>query len=237
VVTGTCGTVTSGFSGKITVNTSSVAGTITGTAFVCSGATTTLTLSGNVGTIQWQRLDSAVWTDLTGSTMTTFTTPVLTQNTTYRAVVTSGVCSAATTAIFNVVVNPLPVISGTTSVGAGESITLKATTTAASSNAWVSSSPAVASVSNTGVINGLMTGTTTITFTNNNGCSDTETITVVAGITQTPVLTLPATNTLGATTLNFNYSLPETPLAGSVTMTFTPTSGGTPIVWAMNNAT
>ena len=238
VVSSTCSLpITSSVSGAITIAPASVAGTINGTASVCLGSTTTLTLSGNVGTIQWQVLDSTVWTDIAGATSTTFTTPALTQNTTYRAVVTSGVCSAATTVIFNVVVNPLPVISGTTSVGAGESITLTATTTAASSNAWVSSTPAVASVSNTGVINGLITGTTTITFTNNNGCTDTETITVLAGITQTPVLTLPVTNTLGATTLNFNYSLPETPLAGSVTMTFTPTSGGTPIVWAMNNAT
>ena len=238
VVSSTCSSpITSSVSGAITISPASVAGTINGTASVCLGSTTTLTLSGNVGTIQWQVLDSTVWTDIAGATSTTFTTPALTQNTTYRVVVTSGVCSAVTSANVNVVVNSLPVISGTTSVGAGESITLTATTTAASSNAWVSSTPAVASVSNTGVINGLMTGTTTITFTNNNGCSDTETITVVAGITQTPVLTLPATNTLGATTLNFNYSLPETPLAGSVTMTFTPTSGGTPIVWAMNNAT
>ena len=238
VVSSTCSSpITSSVSGAITIAPASAAGTITGTASICSGATTTLTLSGNVGTIQWQRLDSAVWTDLTGATSTTFTTPVLTQSTTYRAVVSSGVCSAATSANFNVVVNPLPVISGTTSVGAGESVTLTATTTAASSNAWVSSTPAVASVSNTGVINGLMTGTTTITYTNSNGCTDTEIITVVVGTTQTPVLTLPATNTTGATTLNFNYTLPEMPRAGSVRLTFTPVGGGTPIVWTMNNAT
>jgi gliding motility-associated-like protein len=238
VVSSTCSSpITSSVSGAITIAPASVAGTINGTASVCLGSTTTLTLSGNVGTIQWQVLDSTVWTDIAGATSTTFTTPALTQNTTYRAVVTSGICSAATSANVNVVVNPLPVISGTTSVGAGESVTLTATTSAASSNAWVSSTPAVASVTNTGVVNGLSTGTTTITYTNSNGCTDTEIISVVVGTTQTPVLILPATNTLGATTLNFNYSLPETPLAGSVKLTFIPTSGGTPIVWTMNNAT
>jgi gliding motility-associated-like protein len=238
VVSSTCSSpITSSVSGAISIAPASAAGTINGTASICSGATTTLTISGNVGTIQWQRLDSTVWTDLTGATSTTYTTQGLTQSTTYRAVVTSGVCSAATSANFNVVVNPLPVISGTTSVGAGESVTLTATTTAASSNAWVSSTPAVASVSNTGVINGLMTGTTTITYTNSNGCTDTEIITVVAGTTQPPILTLPATNTTGATTLNFNYTLPEMPRAGSVRLTFTPVGGGTPIVWTMNNAT
>ncbi|MEN9655183.1 MAG: alpha-agarase, partial [Bacteroidota bacterium] len=96
---------------------------------------------------------------------------------------------------------------------------------------------AIASVSNTGVVNGLTTGTTTVTYTNSNGCTDTEIITVVAGTKQPPTLTLPATNTSGATTLNFNYTLPETPLAGSVTLTFIPTNGGTPVVWTMNNAT
>jgi gliding motility-associated-like protein len=238
VVSSTCSSpITSSVSGAITIAPASVAGSITGTSSICSGATTTLTLSGNVGTIQWQKFESPIWSDIAGATNTTFTTPALTQNTTYRAVVTSGVCSAANTADFNVVVNPLPVISGTTSVGAGESVTLTATTTAAISNAWNSSIPAIASVSNTGVVNGLSTGTTTITYTNSNGCTDTEIITVVAGITQAPVLTLPATNTTGATTLNFNYSLPEAPLAGSVRLIFTPVGGGTPIVWTMNNAT
>jgi len=122
-------------------------------------------------------------------------------------------------------------------VGAGDSVTLTATTAAASSNAWISSAPTVASVSNTGVVNGLTTGTTTITYTNSNGCTDTEIITVIVGTTQPPVLTSPVTNTIGATTLNINYTLPETPLSGSVNLTFTPVGGGTPIVWTMNNAT
>ncbi|WMW77971.1 LamG-like jellyroll fold domain-containing protein [Flavobacterium sp. 20NA77.7] len=238
VVSNTCSSpMTSNVSGAITISPVSVAGTITGTTSICSGATTTLTLSGNVGTIQWQRFDNPVWTDLTGETNTSFTTPVLTQNTTYRAVVISGYCSSAMTSSFNVVVNPLPVISGTTSVGTGESITLSATTTAASSNAWVSSNTVVATVSNMGVVTGLTTGTTTITYTNNNGCSDTEIITVTLGTTIAPVLTSPVTNTTGATTLNFNYTLPEPPLAGSVALIFTPTGGGTPILWTMTNAT
>jgi gliding motility-associated-like protein len=238
VVSNACSSpISSSVSGAITIAPNSVAGTITGSTSICSGTTTILTLSGNVGTIQWQRFDSPIWTDLTGATSTTFTTPALTQNTTYRAVVTSGVCSVVNTTDFNIVINPLPVISGTTSVGAGESITLSATTTAASSNAWISSTPAIASVSNTGVVNGLTTGTTTVTYTNSNGCTDTEIITVVAGTTQPPSLTLPATNTTGATTLNFNYSLQEAPRSGSVSLIFTPVGGGTPIVWTMNDAT
>ena len=147
------------------------------------------------------------------------------------------VSNGCSTEITKVLTVPNPQISGTTSVGAGDSVTLTATTAAASSNAWVSSAPTVASVSNTGVVNGLTTGTTTITYTNSNGCTDTEIITVIVGTTQPPVLTSPVTNTIGATTLNINYTLPETPLSGSVNLTFTPVGGGTPIVWTMNNAT
>ena len=238
VVSNTCSSpMTSSVSGAITVSPASVAGTISGTSSICSGTTSTLTLAGNVGTNQWQRFDNPIWTDLTGETNSTFTTPALTQSTTYRALVTSGLCTAVNTASFNITVNPLPVISGTTTVGIGDTITLVKTTTAATTNPWISSSPTVATISNTGVVSGLISGTTTITFTNNNGCTDTETITVITGTTQTPILTLPATNTTGATTLNFNYTLPETPLAGSVTLIFTPTAGGTPISWSMNNAT
>ncbi|MGV1012758.1 MAG: LamG-like jellyroll fold domain-containing protein [Flavobacterium sp.] len=238
IVSGTCTpAATSNVSGLINVSPTSVAGTISGTSSICSGTTTTLTLAGNVGILQWQRFDSPIWTDLTGETNTTFTTPALTQNTTYRAMVISGSCTSVSTAPFNITVNPLPVISGTTTVGIGDTITLVKTTTAATTNPWISSSPTVATISNTGVVSGLISGTTTITFTNNNGCTDTETITVITGTTQTPILTLPATNTTGATTLNFNYTLPETPLAGSVTLIFTPTAGGTPILWSMNNTT
>jgi gliding motility-associated-like protein len=130
-----------------------------------------------------------------------------------------------------------PTISGSTSVMAGDNLTLTATTAPANSNVWTSSNPAVATISNTGVVTGLTPGSTTITYTNASGCTATQTITVTVGVTQTPVLNSPVSNITGATTLNFNYSLAEAPLAGSVRLTFTPTAGGTPIVWTMSNAT
>jgi gliding motility-associated-like protein len=131
----------------------------------------------------------------------------------------------------------LPVISGTSTIGVGDQITLTATTTPSSSNAWVSSNTNVATITNAGVISGLALGTTTITYINAISCTASQTITVTAGTTQSPVLTSPSANTTGATTLNISYTLPETPLAGSVRLTFTPTAGGTPIVWTMTNAT
>ena len=136
-----------------------------------------------------------------------------------------------------VIVLPLPVITGDAQVQAGEQITLTATTTAASSNAWVSSDAAVATVDASGVVTGQSIGTATITYTNENGCTEDHALSVIVGTTQTPTLTSPASNITGATTFAVTYTLAETPLSGSVKLTFSPTDGGTPIVWTMGDAT
>jgi hypothetical protein len=208
VVSGTCGSVTSNISGLITVSPLTVAGTVSASATsICSGNTTTLSLAGYVGVIQWQSSsNNSTWTNITGAFADSFTTPALNAATYYRVVVSSVNCSDAITETINITVNPTPVISGLTSLGIGDSITLSATTTAASLNAWVSSNSAVATVSNSGLVTGLAIGSAIISFTNSNGCIVRQAISVVAGSTQTPVLTSPATNTAGATTLNFNYT-------------------------------
>jgi gliding motility-associated-like protein len=106
---------------------------------------------------------------------------------------------------------------------------------------YISSNPSVATISgNMVTITG--SGSTLITATkesdtNFNAQSISAQLTVGVGITQTPVLTSPRNNTTGATTLQINYILPEAPLPGSVQLVFTPSTGGTPIVWVMNNLT
>ena len=93
----------------VTVSQTSVAGTISGGGVsVCSGAnSTTLTLSGNTGTIQWQSsTDNINFTNVSGATGLTYTATNLTATTYYRAVVTSGTCSSATTASVTITVNP-----------------------------------------------------------------------------------------------------------------------------------
>lgn len=201
---------------------------IIGNAVACQNATTQFTHPIAGGT--WSVSNGADATVSNTGLLTTMSAENIPLTYTYTI---NGCTKIATKAI--TVVSPL--ISGATTVGAGETISLTATTTAANSNAWVSSNPAKATVSASGVVTGLATGTTIITFTNNNACTDTALITIVTGTTLAPTLTSPATNTTGATTLNIVYSLPEAPLAGSVTLTFTPVGGGTPIVWTMNNAT
>jgi hypothetical protein len=62
-------------------------------------------------------------------------------------------------------------ISGTTNACIGSSVQLTGSGSPAVSTPWTSSSPSVATVSNTGVVSGLSAGTTTITYVNSNGCS------------------------------------------------------------------
>ncbi len=58
---------------------------------VCPGQNTTLSLTGQSGTIQWQSAPSAngPWTNITGATTTPYTTPPLNASTCYRAALTS----------------------------------------------------------------------------------------------------------------------------------------------------
>jgi hypothetical protein len=108
---------------KVTVDPASVGGTVTGPASICQGSTANLALTGNVGTIQWQQLVGSTWTNLAGQTTSTLTTPTLTTNTQFRALVTSGVCSSTTSNAFTVVVD-LPSNGGTVAVTSGQPTTL-----------------------------------------------------------------------------------------------------------------
>jgi gliding motility-associated-like protein len=208
----------------------------------CQNTTPTdlsVTATGLGLTYQWYKNTTTSTSGATlvaGATSSTYTPTTSTTSALYYYCVVTGTCGSITSGFSGLItVNSSPAISGNTTVGIGDAITLSATTTAASSNAWISSNPTKASVSNSGVVNGLLSGTTTITYTNINGCIDTESITVTIGTTQSPTFSSPGTNSLATSTLNFNYSLPETPLSNSVQLVFVPTGGGTPIVWTMNN--
>lgn len=84
----------------------SLAGTVSGATTICKGVSTMLTLSGNIGTIQWQSSpDNITFTDIAGATTTTYTTNNLDTTTYYKVVVTSGICSSATTATVTVTVD------------------------------------------------------------------------------------------------------------------------------------
>lgn len=108
---GTCAIPTATDSVNVTIYPTSIAGVIAGATTVCQGVnSTTLTLSGNTGSIQWQvSTDNNVFTTIPLATSSTYTASNLAVTTYYRALVTSGVCSAATTGTATITVSPTSV--------------------------------------------------------------------------------------------------------------------------------
>jgi gliding motility-associated-like protein len=113
----------------VTVNPLTVAGTLSDTATVCSGSNSSvLTLSGNTGNVvKWQSSPDGIgWINIANTT-NTLTATNLTATTQYRAVVQSGVCSAANTNSITITVVPAVVtgtISGSATVCASSNSTL-----------------------------------------------------------------------------------------------------------------
>lgn len=108
----------------------SVAGTASATAdSICENSSTTLILTGYVGSIQWQGFNGAVWTNETGTGSTTDSyTVTLASNKSFRAVVTDGACPPDTSNIITITVGilPNPTVTGATRCGYGQ-VTLSAT--------------------------------------------------------------------------------------------------------------
>ncbi|MFN3969124.1 T9SS type A sorting domain-containing protein [Flavobacterium sp.] len=97
------------------IGTNAVAGTISAAnSTVCPTTGTTLSLTGAVGTITWQKSTNwtaaiPTWTAVANSNVTTLPTGNLTVSTAYRTVVTIGACSTETSAIAVVAVVAKPV--------------------------------------------------------------------------------------------------------------------------------
>lgn len=91
-LTGGCGTITE--TGTIQIDPLSIAGTVTASSLeVCHNTSTTLSLSGYVGAIQWQQFLGGNWTDISGATADTYTSPNLSSSAMFRARVISGNCA------------------------------------------------------------------------------------------------------------------------------------------------
>jgi trimeric autotransporter adhesin len=145
---------------------------ISGTTVVCFGAQTQLTGSGTAATINpWTSSNTANAT----VSNTGLVTGVLAGTSTITYTNSVG-CSTNTVAT----VNALPTILGVLSVCSGAQIQLTGSATAATSNVWTSSNTATATISTTGLVIGIVAGTSTITYTNSLGCSQNAVITVKA---------------------------------------------------------
>jgi hypothetical protein len=96
-------------SATINVNATSSAGTISGPSEACLNLNSSLlTVTGEVGTIQWQSsINNSTFNNISGETSSTYTASNLSSTTYYRVVVTNGVCGSATSASHTItVVNP-----------------------------------------------------------------------------------------------------------------------------------
>ena len=156
---------------------------------------------------------------------------------------TLGACSDVKQV--TVTINSQPSITGNLSTYATSTTQLTGSATAAVNTPWLSSNTGIATVSNTGLVTGIASGTSTITYTNNNGCSNTALVTVGALNTitlssavgtdnQTICANTPITNitytTTGATGANFS-GLPSgiigNWISNSITLSGTATISGT----------
>jgi hypothetical protein len=165
--------------------------TISGTLSACIGNSSTLTGSGTPHpTTPWSSSATGVAT----VSSTGVVTGVSAGTTTITYMNNNGCIKTAT-----FTVNPLPTsISGTLSACVGATSTLTGAGTPHPTTPWTSSVPGVATVSGSGVVTGILAGTTTITYMNSNGCTISATFTVNP-LPATPTVTTPVDYCVGAT--------------------------------------
>lgn len=143
---------------------------------------------------------------------------------TYNGLLTvSNASCSGTGSAFTLTVNPLPVVSGTLTVCAGSGTQLTGSGVPAVSLPWVSATTSVATVNSTGLVTGISAGTSIITYTDNNGCAQNATVTVIAG-PGAPVMSPLAANTCNSSVkslsvTNYVSNSPQTNSSGSISVT------------------
>ncbi len=210
---------------QVTVNALPVVNVISSItpAAVCSGSVITLTASGG-NSYQWLQNGTAI----NGST-----NAVYVANTTgdYSVRATNANGCIAESAVTSALVSALPtvnVITGISQVCLGSSISFNNTNTG---GVWNSSNLSVATINSSGLLNGIASGISTISYsvTNSSGCKTivTKVITVndlpvVAAITGVQQICVGTTTALSSTTLNgvwtsSNIAVADVSTAGVVT--------------------
>lgn len=120
------------YSGVLTINVGSEAGTVSTDKTICSGTTTTVSVTGATGAIQWQQSADGLtgWANVTGGsggTTATYTTPPVTTDMFYRASVVGVACSNPTSGVTHVGISPAAeagTASGAQTICPNNSVTL-----------------------------------------------------------------------------------------------------------------
>lgn len=210
------GDISNASSATVTESTSGVA-PITGTASVCVGATTTLSDATTGGT----------WSSGATGIATVSSSGVVTGVAPGTATISYVVSAGTATRIVTVNANPAA-ITGIPVVCPGGVTTLADATTGGT---WSSSSTTVATVSASGVVTGISSGSAIITYALGTGCYDTAALTVstVPAITGTGTTCVGATTTLAHSIPGGSWSSSTTSVAtvGSSTGIVTGVAAGT----------
>ncbi len=190
-------TLSSGCRSTAVVTVNALPAAITGTAIVCEGATTTLASATSGGT----------WGSSGGAASVASATGIVTGNTAGTATISYIITATSCYRTVVATVNALPAaITGTATLCAGSTTTLATTTTGGT---WSSGTPAVGSISATGVVTGISAGTTIVSYTVSSGCRRTAIVTVnalPAAITGTATVCEGATTTLASATSGGTWS-------------------------------
>jgi uncharacterized protein YjdB len=164
--------------------------TITGILTVCQGATTLLAGNGTANaTTPWTSSNTAVATVSATGVVT-----AVSAGTSIISYKNSNNCTQ--TAVLTV--SAAPTITGILSACIGTTTALTGSPIASGTTPWLSSSTAIATVSNVGLVTSVSIGTTNITYKNNANCTVTVPVNIIAAPTITGVLNtcIGSTNTL-----------------------------------------
>ncbi|MFM9483454.1 T9SS type B sorting domain-containing protein [Flavobacterium psychrophilum] len=131
----------------------------------------------------------------TTGTITPNGSPAANYTITYTIPSASAGCSPVTATTL-VTIHALPTITGALNACIGTTTQLTGSGTANTTNPWISSNSAVATVSNTGLVTGVTVGNATITYKNSNGCD----VTAIVTINALPTITGTLNACVGTTT-------------------------------------
>jgi len=184
---------------------------------ICAGQQASIVATGlpSGGTYAWTSNAITV-----GTTSTLTVSPLTTTN--YSLIYTLNGCSSLPSASI-ITVNSVQAITGNLTLCAGGTTQLSNASIPAATNVWSSASPSIATISATGLVTAIASGTAVVTYTSNTGCTAIATITVNA----LPILTVTPSNILcnggaGSVVLSATSGLAPYTYGGSPTSALLP---------------